>query len=310
MSKEERCNTTLRLGIGAEVKREKQLKQKTRGFRLDLALPVHTKVEVTNHGDCDHKHDEEKDDQDSCISKTIDDLEEKEKRGTKRSDSSNLDVYHENSGGSRKKLKLTTKQITLLEDSFKIHSTLNTLKQIEQECALLKKCCETLSEENRRLKKELREARCSSKLDLHHHQQPQLPPSFYIRYSSKTEKRHQCDNIGKTVGLFNASLQTQSMKNARWSGLNSMSHLAIHTSLTLEKVELAEVFLSFSGKVKYHAHPMLSVRLVSEQKGSSNTTIHVSIITQESTMDIKKKKEKRQIQEEKERRKAERADCL
>ncbi|GJV59352.1 hypothetical protein Tco_1465452 [Tanacetum coccineum] len=60
------------------------------------------------------------------------------------------------------------------------------LKQIEQECALLKKCCETLSEENRRLKKKLREARCSSKLDLDQ-QQPQLPPSFYIRYSSKTD---------------------------------------------------------------------------------------------------------------------------
>ncbi|GJT92824.1 homeobox-leucine zipper protein HAT22-like protein [Tanacetum coccineum] len=215
MSKEERCNTTLRLGIGVEVKREKQLKQKTLGFTLDLALPVHPKVEVTNHGDCDHKHEEEKYDQDSCSSKTIDDLEDKEKRGTKRSDSSNLDVYHDNSGGSRKKLKLTTEQITMLEDRFKIHSTLNTgqkqelakklhllprqievwfqnrrartkLKQIEQECALLKKCCETLTEENRRLKKELREARCSSKLD-HHQQQPQLPPSFYIRYSSKTE---------------------------------------------------------------------------------------------------------------------------
>ncbi|GKE35627.1 homeobox-leucine zipper protein HAT22-like protein, partial [Tanacetum coccineum] len=108
MSKEERCNTTLRLGIGVEVKRENQLKQKTLGFTLDLALPVHLNVK------------------DSCRSKTIDDLKDKEKRGTKRSDSSNLDVYHDNSGGSRKKLKLTTEQITMLEDRFKIHSTLNT----------------------------------------------------------------------------------------------------------------------------------------------------------------------------------------
>ncbi|GKF74098.1 hypothetical protein Tco_0220430, partial [Tanacetum coccineum] len=114
MSKEERCNTTLRLGIGVDVKREEQLKQKTMGFRLDLALPVH------------HKHDEEKYDQDSCSCKTIDDLKVKENRGTKRSDSSNLDVYHDNSGGSRKKLKLTTEQITFLEDRFKIQSTLNT----------------------------------------------------------------------------------------------------------------------------------------------------------------------------------------
>ncbi|GKB04205.1 homeobox-leucine zipper protein HAT22-like protein [Tanacetum coccineum] len=96
------------------------------GFRLDLALSVHPKVEVTNHGDCDHKHDEEKYDKDSCSCKNIDDLEEKENRGTKRSDSSNLDVYHDNSGGSRKKLKLTIEQITLHEDRFKIQSTLNT----------------------------------------------------------------------------------------------------------------------------------------------------------------------------------------
>nr|GEV07754.1 hypothetical protein [Tanacetum cinerariifolium] len=127
-----------------------------------------------------------------------------------------------------------------------------------------KKCCETLSEENGRLKKELREARCSSKLD-HHQQPPQLPPSFYIRYSSKTETRHQSDNIGKTgkdmkpvaavngstmvqdqdnrnkkkcycyiaiVGLFNASLRTQSMKNVRLSGINSMAHLAIPEGCT------------------------------------------------------------------------------
>ncbi|GJZ39599.1 hypothetical protein Tco_0586162 [Tanacetum coccineum] len=60
----------------------------------------------------------------------------------------------------------------------------------------------------------------------------------------------------------------------------------------------------------YVAHDDFNILMVSEQKGSSNTTIHVSIITQESTMDIKKKKEKRQIQEEKERRKAERADLV
>ncbi|GJY11716.1 homeobox-leucine zipper protein HAT22-like protein [Tanacetum coccineum] len=194
MSKEERCNTTLRLGIGVDVKREKQLKQKTTGFRLDLALPVHPKVKVTNHGDCDHKHDEEKYDQDSCSCKTIDDLEEKENRGTKRSDSSNLDVYHDNSDGSRKKLKLTTIQITLLEDRFKIQSTLNTGQKHELAKKLhllprqIKVCFQNrrASEENRRLKKELREARCSSKLDFDQ-QQPQLLPSFYIRYSSKTD---------------------------------------------------------------------------------------------------------------------------
>nr|GEX09173.1 homeobox-leucine zipper protein HAT22-like [Tanacetum cinerariifolium] len=63
-----------------------------------------------------------------------------------------------------KKLHLLPRQI---EVWFQNRRARTKLKQIEQECALLKKCCETLSEENRRLKKELREARCSSKPDHH-----------------------------------------------------------------------------------------------------------------------------------------------
>ncbi|KAF8400255.1 hypothetical protein HHK36_013553 [Tetracentron sinense] len=88
----------------------------------------------------------------------------------------------------RKKLRLTKEQSTLLENSFKEHSTLNPtqkhelaerlklrprqvevwfqnrrartkLKQTEVDCEFLKKCCESLSDENRRLKKELEELR-------------------------------------------------------------------------------------------------------------------------------------------------------
>ncbi|KAI3772105.1 hypothetical protein L6452_03280 [Arctium lappa] len=221
MNEEERCNTTLGLGIGigigigVGIKREKQLKQNKRGFWLDLSLPIHPiKIEAR-----DHDHDE-KDDQDSFNSKTTDDQEEEERR-RKTSDCSNVDVYNNNNNdGSRKKLKLTTDQTTLLEDSFKLHSTLNTgqkqelakklnllprqievwfqnrrartkLKQIEQECELLKKCCESLGDENRRLKKELQEAR-SLKFDRY---QPPLP--FYIQYPSTTT-RHPYDKKGKT----------------------------------------------------------------------------------------------------------------
>ncbi|KAL7101567.1 hypothetical protein ACP275_08G062100 [Erythranthe tilingii] len=86
----------------------------------------------------------------------------------------------------RKKLRLTKAQSALLEESFKQHSTLNPkqkqdlardlklrarqvevwfqnrrartkLKQTEVDCEFLKKCCETLTEENRRLQKELQE---------------------------------------------------------------------------------------------------------------------------------------------------------
>ncbi|KAL5206757.1 hypothetical protein ABZP36_034966 [Zizania latifolia] len=77
----------------------------------------------------------------------------------------------EDDGGSaRKKLRLSKEQSAFLEESFKEHSTLNPkcffhgacrtkLKQTEVDCEYLKRCCETLTEENRRLQKELAELR-------------------------------------------------------------------------------------------------------------------------------------------------------
>ncbi|OEL18059.1 Homeobox-leucine zipper protein HOX19 [Dichanthelium oligosanthes] len=91
-------------------------------------------------------------------------------------------------GSTRKKLRLTKEQSALLEDRFKEHSTLNPkqkvalakqlnlrprqvevwfqnrrartkLKQTEVDCELLKRCCESLTEENRRLQRELQELR-------------------------------------------------------------------------------------------------------------------------------------------------------
>lgn len=90
--------------------------------------------------------------------------------------------------GSRKKLRLSKDQSAYLEESFKEHNTLNPkqklalakqlnlrprqvevwfqnrrartkLKQTEVDCEYLKRCCETLKEENRRLQKELSELR-------------------------------------------------------------------------------------------------------------------------------------------------------
>ncbi|XWS21334.1 hypothetical protein CRYUN_Cryun30bG0046600 [Craigia yunnanensis] len=89
-------------------------------------------------------------------------------------------------GSPRKKLRLSKEQSAILEDNFKEHSTLNPkqkqalaeelnlrprqvevwfqnrrartkLKQTEVDCELLKKCCETLTEDNKRLQKELQE---------------------------------------------------------------------------------------------------------------------------------------------------------
>ncbi|KAL8463826.1 hypothetical protein ACS0TY_033682 [Phlomoides rotata] len=94
----------------------------------------------------------------------------------------------ENGINARKKLRLTKEQSAFLEDSFKEHNTLNPkqklalakqlnlrprqvevwfqnrrartkLKQTEVDCEYLKRCCETLTEENRRLQKEVQELR-------------------------------------------------------------------------------------------------------------------------------------------------------
>ncbi|KAK8475324.1 hypothetical protein V6N13_131250 [Hibiscus sabdariffa] len=91
-------------------------------------------------------------------------------------------------GSTRKKLRLSKEQSAFLEESFKEHNTLNPkqklalakqlnlrprqvevwfqnrrartkLKQTEVDCEYLKRCCETLTEENKRLQKELQELR-------------------------------------------------------------------------------------------------------------------------------------------------------
>ncbi|OIW17608.1 hypothetical protein TanjilG_28958 [Lupinus angustifolius] len=100
---------------------------------------------------------------------------------------------------SKKKLRLSKEQALVLEDTFKEHNTLNPkqkqalanqlnlrprqvevwfqnrrartkLKQTEVDCEYLKRCCEHLSEENRRLQKEVQELRTlklSSHLYMH-----------------------------------------------------------------------------------------------------------------------------------------------
>ncbi|CAL1401647.1 unnamed protein product [Linum trigynum] len=116
------------------------------------------------------------------------------------------DLYADEEDGdtSRKKLRLSKDQSAVLEDSFKEHNTLNPkqktalakqlglqprqvevwfqnrrartkLKQTEVDCEFLKRCCENLTEENRRLQKEVQELRALK-----------LSPQFYMQMTPPT----------------------------------------------------------------------------------------------------------------------------
>ncbi|XAR54919.1 hypothetical protein NMG60_11030254 [Bertholletia excelsa] len=105
---------------------------------------------------------------------------------------------------SRKKLRLSKDQSAILEETFKEHNTLNPkqklalakrlglrprqvevwfqnrrartkLKQTEVDCEFLKRCCENLTEENRRLQKEVQELRALK-----------LSPQFYMQMTPPT----------------------------------------------------------------------------------------------------------------------------
>ncbi|XP_022861313.1 homeobox-leucine zipper protein HAT4-like [Olea europaea var. sylvestris] len=110
----------------------------------------------------------------------------------------------EDGDGSRKKLRLSKDQSAILEESFKEHNTLNPkqklalskrlglrprqvevwfqnrrartkLKQTEVDCEFLKSCCENLTQENRRLQKEVQELRALK-----------LSPQFYMQMTPPT----------------------------------------------------------------------------------------------------------------------------
>lgn len=110
----------------------------------------------------------------------------------------------EDGDNSRKKLRLSKDQSAILEGSFKEHNTLNPkqklalakrlglrprqvevwfqnrrartkLKKTEVDCEFLKRCCENLTEENRRLQKEVQELRALK-----------LTPQLYMQMATPT----------------------------------------------------------------------------------------------------------------------------
>ncbi|WCJ25836.1 Homeobox-leucine zipper protein HAT4 [Euphorbia peplus] len=135
------------------------------------------------------------------------------KRSERETNGEDIDLDRDGSRGisdeedgdtSRKKLRLSKDQSAILEESFKEHNTLNPkqklalakqlglrprqvevwfqnrrartkLKQTEVDCEFLKRCCENLTEENRRLQKEVQELRALK-----------LSPQFYMQMTPPT----------------------------------------------------------------------------------------------------------------------------
>ncbi|KAG8391546.1 hypothetical protein BUALT_Bualt01G0198900 [Buddleja alternifolia] len=126
---------------------------------------------------------------------------------------------------ARKKLRLSKEQAAMLEETFKEHNTLNPkqklalakqlnlrprqvevwfqnrrartkLKQTEVDCEYLRRCCENLTEENRRLQKEVSELRALK-----------LSPQFYMNMSPPTTLTMcpQCERVAVSSSSSSAT---------------------------------------------------------------------------------------------------------
>ncbi|KAL1802747.1 hypothetical protein ACET3Z_031394 [Daucus carota] len=136
--------------------------------------------------------------------------------------------YEDEDGGdaaARKKLRLSKEQAAMLEETFKEHNTLNPkqklalakelnlrprqvevwfqnrrartkLKQTEVDCEYLKRCCENLTDENKRLQKEVSELRALK-----------LSPQFYMNMNPPTTLTMcpQCERVSSSSSTTSAS---------------------------------------------------------------------------------------------------------
>ncbi|GMP31175.1 hypothetical protein CsSME_00005499 [Camellia sinensis var. sinensis] len=190
------CNTGLVLGLGfssaadnistADNLRPNYKPKVTRAFEPSLTLGLCGSDEIENH-ELLYRQDSAASSFSNASVKREREIgsEEAEIEMTERV-SSRVSDEDDDGSNARKKLRLNKDQSALLEESFKIHSTLNPkqkqelarklnlrprqvevwfqnrrartkLKQTEVDCEFLKKCCETLTDENRRLQKELQD---------------------------------------------------------------------------------------------------------------------------------------------------------
>ncbi|KAK9099878.1 hypothetical protein Scep_023308 [Stephania cephalantha] len=178
----------LRLGGGAFVAKIRSGHEQNPPVRLHLLFPLHPKEEIS----CE----EQSVDQSSCMAVDEEEEQIEETNtstilisGSNNGTSSNNNNNNNNNNkysNTKKKLRLTKEQLALLENCFKRHSTLNMTqklelavelnlqprqievwfqnrrartkqKQVEMNYEVLMKSCESLGEENKKLKSELQE---------------------------------------------------------------------------------------------------------------------------------------------------------
>ncbi|KAL0285373.1 UNVERIFIED_CONTAM: Homeobox-leucine zipper protein HAT3 [Sesamum angustifolium] len=162
--------------------------------------------------------------------------EREENDGERDSSSLEIDDSDGSDAAGRKKLRLCREQAALLEESFREHNTLNPkqkmalakqlnltsrqvevwfqnrrartkFKQTEVDCEYLRRYCENLSEENRRLQKEVNELRALK-----------LSPQFYTNTSPPTTLTMcpQCKRVA--IPPSSSSTNTTSTPTAKASG--------------------------------------------------------------------------------------------
>ncbi|KAI3829155.1 hypothetical protein L1987_03271 [Smallanthus sonchifolius] len=159
-------------------------------------------------------------------------VEREDNEAERESSSHGISGEDEDDGGdaaaARKKLRLSKDQAAVLEETFKEHNTLNPkqklalakqldlrprqvevwfqnrrartkLKQTEVDCEYLKRCCDTLTDENRRLQKEVNELRALK-----------LSPQFYMNMNPPTTLTMcpQCERVAVSSSSAAATSST------------------------------------------------------------------------------------------------------
>ncbi|CAN4125925.1 unnamed protein product [Withania somnifera] len=164
----------------------------------------------------------------SSPNSTVSSVSEKRSHDREENEGDRATSSLEDDGGdaaARKKLRLSKEQAAVLEETFKEHNTLNPkqklalakhlnlrprqvevwfqnrrartkLKQTEVDCEYLKRCCENLTEENRRLQKEVSELRALK-----------LSPELYMNMSPPTTLTMcpQCQRVAVPSSVTGAS---------------------------------------------------------------------------------------------------------